>query len=130
MTVVVVVESSPHQEGTEHEEADKIGNGKIATTGKLLSRAEVRLRVTPIPRKASKHYLLPCLTGGTPGDHTGVPSWMRGNEVMVSGIVEAGWVKMTHFLIGATSGTDSILIFKKLACHAYDSHVCILQMEH
>lgn len=60
-------EMFPYQEGTEHEEADKIGNGKIATTGKFLARAKVRLRVTSISRKAGKHYLLPCLTGGTPG---------------------------------------------------------------
>lgn len=64
-----------HQEGTEHEEADEIGDGKIATTGKLFTRAEVRLRITPISGKAGKHYLLPCLTSGTPGGgHTGVAS--------------------------------------------------------
>lgn len=64
-----------YQECTEHEEADKIGYGKIATTAKLLTRAEVRLRVTPAPRKAGEHYLLPCLTSSTPGGHTVVPSW-------------------------------------------------------
>lgn len=37
---------------------------------------------------------------------------------------------MTHFLSGATSGTDNILTFKKLACHVDDSHVSILSMGH
>lgn len=83
----------PHQEGTEHEEADKVGDGKIAATGKLLARAEVRLRVTATPGKAGKHYLLPCLTGGTPGDHTWVPSWRGGYEVIASGIVGVGGVR-------------------------------------
>ena len=63
--------NGPHQEGTEHEEADKIGDGKIAATGKLLARADVRFRVTPTPGKAGEHYLLPRLTGGTPRGHMG-----------------------------------------------------------
>lgn len=93
MAVVVVLGNGPHQEGAEHEEADKIGGGKIATTGKFLSRANIRVRVTPVSRKAGKHYFLPCLTSGTPGDHTGVPSWKGGSEIMASGIVGAGRVR-------------------------------------
>lgn len=83
-------ESGPHQEGTKHKEADKISDGKIAATGKFLSRAEVRLGITPIPRKGSKHYLLPCLTSGTPGDHTEVPPWRGSYEIIASGIMGAG----------------------------------------
>lgn len=80
-------EMFPYQEGTEHEEADKIGNGKIATTGKFLSWAKVRLRVTSISRKASKHYLLPCLTSGTPGEgHTGMAFW-KSSKVMSNTVV-------------------------------------------
>lgn len=85
--------NGPHQEGTEHEETDKIGDGKIAATGKLLTRADVRLRVTPTPRKAGKHYLLPCLTGGTPGGSHKGPSLRGGYEVMASGIEGAGGVR-------------------------------------
>lgn len=80
-------EMFPYQEGTEHEEADKIGNGKIATTGKFLAWAKVRFRVASISGKASKHYLLPCLTSGTPGEgHRGVAFW-RGSKVMSSTVV-------------------------------------------
>lgn len=95
--------NDPHQEGTEHEEADKIGNGKIAPAGKLFSRAEVRLWVTPISRKAGKHYLLPCLTSGTPGvcgGYIGVKSWRKGYEVMANDVMGSREVKRSHFSLG------------------------------
>lgn len=57
---------SPHQVGTEHEEADEVEVGQVAPTAELLPRLDVGLWVTASARKSRQHNLLPLLSCGTP----------------------------------------------------------------
>lgn len=54
-----------HQVGTEHEEADEVNVGQIASTCELLSWLDFRFRVTASAGQGGQHDLLPLLPGGT-----------------------------------------------------------------
>lgn len=57
----------PHQEGTEHVEANEVVVGEVGATGALLPRGVVRLGVAQLAVAAGQQDLLPRLTRGTPG---------------------------------------------------------------
>ena len=57
------------QESTQHEEADKINDGKVAAAAELLSGLVVGLGVAAFTWKTGQHDLLPRLTCSTPA-HT------------------------------------------------------------
>lgn len=63
---------SMYQEGAEHVESDEINYGKSTATRHLLPRVVVRLWVTQLPWHTGQHNLLPCLSSGTSGEHTGM----------------------------------------------------------
>lgn len=71
--------SGSHQESTQHEEADEVNDGEVASAAELLSWFVVRLRIAAFPWKAGQHDLLPRFTCGTPvhthtHPHTGKPA--------------------------------------------------------
>lgn len=55
-----------YQKSAQHEEADKVNNGKVAATAKLLPWLKVRLWVTALSWETGQHDLLPRLTRSTP----------------------------------------------------------------
>lgn len=55
-----------YQVSTEHEEADEVKVGQVATTGELFTRLNVGFWVTASARQSCQHDLLPLLSSGTP----------------------------------------------------------------
>lgn len=59
-------QTEAHQVSTEHEEADEVDVGQVATTGELFARLSVGFWVTASTRQSCQHNLLPLLSSGTP----------------------------------------------------------------
>lgn len=62
---VLMVEET-YQKSTEHVKAHEVDDGKVRPTRVLLSRQEVRFRITFLPIHAGKHHFMPRLPSSTP----------------------------------------------------------------
>lgn len=58
--------SFTHQVSAEHEEADEVDVGQVATTGELFAGLSVGFWVTASTGQSCQHNLLPLLSGGAP----------------------------------------------------------------